>query len=172
MRKIILIMLLALLSISLSSCGFIFGDDEYIEAHFKSSERAEEKCEKLIEYINNKDAAGIRDMFSEESKNEAELDSQIKSFLNQFPNGMTEYEIGGCWGSTGAFDNWTVQLLEETAVIFIPKKGLSSGDEDQHISIRYTFANKSNPDRVGVNNIIWNNRLSGEEIIIGPAIRG
>lgn len=172
MKKILYLVFIALSIMSLSGCGLIFGDDEYYQAYFKSSERAEEKCEQLIDYINTKDAAGIREMFSTESKKEPSLNNQISDFLKQFPNGMSEYEIGGWNGSHGSYEHWRVELLEESAIIYIPKKGLSSGDEDQCIIINHTFANKDNPERVGVNKIIWINRLTEEEIIIGPVVTG
>ena len=168
MKKIILILLVALLSISLSSCGLLFGDDEYIAAQFGSSERAQKISEDLINYINSKDSNSIKRMFSKETLlKDEKIDEEISELLDFFSDGMTEYEIGGCWGSNESYDSWRAELVEETAVIFLPKKGLSTGDENQSIYIYYTFVNKEKPSRVGVNEILLVNRLTNEEIVIG-----
>ena len=168
MKKILIILFAALLSISFSSCGFLFGDDEYMEAKLGSGERAKKHSEDLISYINSKDSNSIKRMFSKETLlKDEKIDKEIAELLDFFSDGLTEYEIGGCWGSNESYDSWRAELVEETALIFLPKKGLSTGDEDQSIYIYYTFVNKEKPSRVGVNEILLVNRLTNEEIVIG-----
>ena len=168
MKKILIILFAALLSISFSSCGFLFGDDEYMKAKLGSGERAKKHSEDLISYINSKDANSIKRMFSKETLlKDEKIDEEIAELLDFFSDGLTEYEIGGCWGSNESYDSWRAELVEETALIFLPKKGLSTGDENQSIYIYYTFVNKEKPSRVGVNEILLVNRLTNEEIVIG-----
>ena len=163
LKAFTIFILTALLALSLTSCGFIFGDDEYYAAHFTGQERATEIAEKFIKYVNNKDAAGIKSMFDERNRTENEnLDEEINQLLEVMPDGITEYEISPFVGSHTSTESWSVHYNLETANIFIPKIGLNSGDEDKIISIEYTHVNHYHENQVGVNLIRYIDRTDKE----------
>ncbi len=168
MKKTRAIIFLALLTTIFSSCGFIFGDKEYYDAHFKSEKRNEEKAQTLINNINNRDAAGIKEMFSSHVRsNCSELDNQINELLSLFPNGINEYEIDLLTGGQMSTSNWNVSYADERAHICIPKKEESSGQEEKSITINYIFIDKDNPDREGVTKIYYKDNRNPFELSIG-----
>ena len=134
------------------SCGFIFGDDEYYDTKMNGQQRAEDVSEKLIGYINDKNAAGIKSMFSEKNRTgTTELDNEINQLLSVFPNTITEYEISPFVGSHTSTESWSVNYNIETASIYIPKQDKNTGLFEKTITIEYTHINHEKPEQVGVN---------------------
>ena len=164
---------MVLLLSSITGCGFILGDDEYYSAHFDSEKRGREKAEQLITYIKNKDAAGIKAMFSEKNRKENnDLDSKINELLVAFSSGFPKYEISPLVGGHGSTESWSVNFNVETVNICIPEIGQNSGDEDMLISIGYTHINHYHEDQVGVNLIRYCDRTdknNEKELIIGSS---
>ena len=60
----------ALLALSMSSVVMASCSSEYDEVMNDSEDRGREKSEQLIRYINNKDASGIKAMFSQRNRSE------------------------------------------------------------------------------------------------------
>jgi hypothetical protein len=171
LRKITIFALIVLMISSLTGCGAVLGDDEYYSVNFDSEKRGREKAEQLIGYINNKDAAGIKAMFSEKNKKEnKELDSKINEFLAAFPDGLKEYEISPLVGGECSTESWSVNYNVESVTIHIPKIGANTSDADKLISIGYTHINHYHEDQVGVNLIRycdWTDKNNEKEIVIG-----
>ena len=171
LRKITIFTLIVLLLTSISGCGFILGDDEYYSAHFDSEKRGREKAEQLITYIKNKDAAGIKAMFSEKNRKEnTDLDNKINELLAVFSDGFPEYEISPLVGGQCETESWSVKTNEETVDIFIPKMGANTSDADKYIAIWYTHINHYHEDQVGVNIIRycdWTDKNNEKELVIG-----
>ena len=118
LRKITIFALIALLVSSFTGCGFILGDAEYYSAHWGSEKRGREKAEQLITYINNKDYAGIKSMFSPKNRrNNKDLNSKINELLAVFPDGLFEYEISPLVGGQCETESWSVKTNEESVDI-------------------------------------------------------
>lgn len=157
-----------LLALSMSSVVMASCSSEYDEVMNDSEDRGREKSEQLIRYINNKDASGIKAMFSQRNRSEGQnLDAKIEMLIDAFPSGITEYEISPYVGGSSGFDSGSVEFNEESARIFMPRMGLSSGDEDKLIIIEYTHINHNHPNQVGVNMIYYSNNQDGTELQIG-----
>ena len=170
LRKITLFALFVLVVSSFTGCGAILGDDEYYSVNMDSEERGREKAEELISYINKKDAAGIKSMFSEKNiKENKDLDSKINELISAFPDGLTEYESSPFVGGHGSTESWSVNFNIETVNIYIPEIAPNTGDEDMLISIEYTHINHYHEDQVGVNLIRYCDRTgeNEKELLIG-----
>lgn len=171
LRKITIFTLIALLVSSFTGCGFILGDAEYYSAHWGSEKRGREKAEQLITYINNKDSAGIKSMFSPKNRrNNKDLNSKINELLAVFPDELSEYEISPLVGGQCETESWSVKTNEESVDIFIPKMGANTSDADKYIVIEYTHINHYHEDQVGVNLIRycdWTDENNEKEIVIG-----
>ena len=139
----------ALLALSLPSVGLTSCDSEYNDVKNNDEERGREKSMQLIHYINSGDAAGIKSMFSDRNRADADnedLDQKISLLLSYFPNGVGEYEISPFVGGSAGFDSWSVEYNEETARIFMPRIGPNTSDAEKMLFIEYTHINHNHPN--------------------------
>ena len=168
MKVLKLVFIIIVAAIVLSSCGLIFGNDEYYDAKFNSGKRGREKALSLIYLINKKDASGIKNMFSDWNRKTKGniLDTEIQELLDAFPNGISEYEIGSFVGGHGSYESWSVIYLSEGVNIYLPIKGWKASDEKQEISIDYTYIDKDHSDQIGVNKIIFYDRTDPADVKI------
>lgn len=163
--------ILAFLAVFFSSCGFMFGNDEYYDAKMNSEKRGREIAEHFISCVNKKDKAELKSMFSQSIKNKfQDLDAKITELFEALPDGIHQYEISPFVGGTGSFASWEVIYNKETVRIFIPEIKANTGDEDIYIAINYTHINHEKPDEVGINEIEFidrTDRAHEKKITIG-----
>ena len=171
MKSAILLILSAMAVVTLSSCSFLWPQDQSSEKRSISTKKEQKKiATSILKAFDEQDNEALKDLFCERSKALPDLDEQIQAAMDFYEGKMIS-----CDDITGTSEEQSWELGVVTRV--------STGGHIRYIETdtekRYTIAflnhlvNNKHPDKVGISKLtimygdIYDEDRSGEEVIVG-----
>lgn len=157
MKKIFVIVITCISIVLVTSCGSPMGNRLNLLGEIVNSDdkEAEETMEQVFGYLKNKDADGLKTLYSENLLNVENVDGKTEDLINFFEGDILTYRNDGGTGSARTTEKGTKAKWELMSPWIIET---SSGNYE--LFIRETKIDDKNPKSIGINCIM----LSEEDV--------
>lgn len=147
MKKIFEIVITCISIVLVTSCGSPMGNRLNLLGEIVNSDdkEAEETMEQVFGYLKNKDADGLKTLYSENLLNVENVDGKTEDLINFFEGDILTYKSTGGAGSARTTEKGTTVKWELTSQWIIET---SSGNYE--LFIKQTKINDKNPENIGM----------------------
>ncbi len=125
--------------------------DKWRNEWVSSNEVREDIVEEFFKAADNKDKDALMELYSEEIRDDCEIEKQVEDFLIEYPEGFSELEFDYKGGHEEGSSNYGVSSEYLNASYEVEKDG-----EYYYISFGVCYENDEEPDKIGLDYMIVN----------------